>query len=281
MCPTRRISAGDVTLNVVDEGRGAPVLLLHGFPDSSRLWRNQIPALVDAGFRAIAPDLRGFGQSDRPRTVRDYVMPKILGDLRRVMDDLGIERASVVGHDWGAVTAWALAGRMPGRVQRLVAVSVGHPRSYVRAALSSSQALRSLYALFFQLPGIAEASLRAGNWALFRQGFGRSPDFEHYLEDLSRPGALTAALKWYRANGRIGHLARYPSVSAPTLGILGTKDPALGEAQMAGSGKHVEGEWSYEYIDGGHWLPLTRASELNRLLLEFLAPARRGGTARS
>jgi pimeloyl-ACP methyl ester carboxylesterase len=176
----------------------------------------------------------------------------------------------VVGHDWGAIAAWALAGWHPERVDRLVAVSVGHPKSFLRAALSSGQAFRSLYALFFQIPGVSEVTIRAGDWALLRRALGRAHDFDQYLRDLSRPGALTAALNWYRANGRVDRLARYPNVSCPTLGIIGPRDAALGIEQMAGSGRYVKAEWRYETIPGGHWLPLTRADELNRLLLGFL-----------
>jgi pimeloyl-ACP methyl ester carboxylesterase len=266
-----RIRGDGITLEVVDEGSGPAVLLLHGFPDSSRLWRKQIPVLVKAGFRAVAPDLRGFGESDRASHVRDYAMPKVLADLTATLDALGVDRASVVGHDWGAIAAWALAGWHPERVDRLVAISVGHPKSFLRAALSSGQAFRSLYALFFRIPGVSEATIRAGDWAVLRRALGRAHDFEHYLRDLSRPGALTAALNWYRANARIERLARYPNVKAPTLGIIGSRDPALGKEQMAGSGRYVNAEWRYETISGGHWLPLTRAEQLNRLVIGFLS----------
>ena len=265
-----RIPGDGINLQVRDEGSGPAVLLLHGFPDSSRLWRKQIPALVAAGFRAIAPDLRGFGESDKPPAPRDYAMPRIRADLRAVLDALGVERAHVVGHDWGAIVGWALAGWDSNRVDRLVAISVGHPKSYLRTAFSSGQALRSLYALFFQLPGLSEAALRAGNWALLRRALGRAHDFDRYLKDLSRPGALTAALNWYRANGRIERLARYPNVSVPTLGIVGSRDAVLSRQQMTGSARYVDGEWRYETIEGGHWLPLSRADEVNRLLLDFL-----------
>ncbi|MGH2811170.1 MAG: alpha/beta fold hydrolase, partial [Actinomycetota bacterium] len=117
------IELGDLRLAVVDEGEGAPVLLLHGFPDSADLWRGQIPALVTAGFRAIAPDLRGFGQSDKPSKVEDYALLLILQDVVGLMDRLEVERAHVVGHDWGAVVAWLLATFQPERVGSLVAVS--------------------------------------------------------------------------------------------------------------------------------------------------------------
>ncbi|HEX2089189.1 MAG TPA: alpha/beta fold hydrolase, partial [Actinomycetota bacterium] len=206
--------------------------------------------------------------------VRDYAMPKILADLTAVLDALDVDRATVVGHDWGAIAAWAFAGHHPERVERLVPISVGHPKSFLRAALSSGQAFRSLYALFFQIPVLSEAMIRAGDWALLRRALGQAHDFQQYVRDLSRPGALTSALNWYRANARVDRLVRYPNVSAPTLGIIGSRDAALGMAQMAGSGRYVNAEWRYEVISGGHWLPLTRADHVNRLLLGFLGVVR-------
>jgi pimeloyl-ACP methyl ester carboxylesterase len=125
----KRITGDGVELAVLDEGEGHPVLLLHGFPDSSHLWRHQVPALVEAGFRAIAPDLRGFGQSDKPEAVEDYTITRSLEDLRALLDALGIERAHVVGHDFGAALAGVAAALAPERVERLVVLSVGHPNA--------------------------------------------------------------------------------------------------------------------------------------------------------
>jgi len=119
----------------VDEGHGTPVVLLHGFPDTSFLWRHQIPALVSAGFRVVAPDLRGRGQSDKPERVEDYRLSAIMKDVAGIMDALGIERAHVVGHDWGAPVAWFLAALLPQRVDRLVAISVGHPAAMAHPTL--------------------------------------------------------------------------------------------------------------------------------------------------
>jgi pimeloyl-ACP methyl ester carboxylesterase len=264
-----RVAGAGVSQRVSVEGRGVPVLLLHGFPDSLDMWRNQVPALVDAGFRTIAPDLRGFGESDRPSRVADYLMPRVVEDLKSVLDRFDVPRAHVVGHDWGAIAGWGLAGWAPERVDRLVAISVGHPRSFVRAL--ARQAWKSWYAGFFQLPRVPEAAIRARDWALFRRLFGGSRDFDRYLSDLARPGALTAGLNWYRANGRPDRLMRYPPVAGPALGIWGRKDWALGERQMTASERYVRGGWRYERLDGGHWLPLSRPGEINRLLLGFLS----------
>jgi pimeloyl-ACP methyl ester carboxylesterase len=121
----RRITGDGVTLAVLDEGGGWPVLLLHGFPDSSHVWRHQVPALVEAGMRVIAPDLRGFGESDKPEAVAEYAITRSIADVVAVLDALGIERTHVVGHDWGAGLAWVLAALVPARVERLVAMSAG------------------------------------------------------------------------------------------------------------------------------------------------------------
>src|SRR5690348_1591039 len=121
------MKVGDIELHVVDEGKGPVVLLLHGFPDSSHLWRKQIPALRAAGYRVIAPDLRGFGKSSRPVGVEHYAMPNLVGDVVGLLDGLGIDRAHLVGHDWGAALAWASAAILPQRTLSLTAISVGHP----------------------------------------------------------------------------------------------------------------------------------------------------------
>jgi pimeloyl-ACP methyl ester carboxylesterase len=122
-----RIQGDGVELDVLDEGEGPPVLLVHGFPDSSHLWRHQLPALTAAGLRVIAPDMRGFGASDRPADVAAYRLSRTVADLVAILDTLGVDRARVVGHDWGAAVAWLLAAIRPDRVERLVAMSVGHP----------------------------------------------------------------------------------------------------------------------------------------------------------
>jgi pimeloyl-ACP methyl ester carboxylesterase len=154
-----------------------------------------------------------------------------------------------------------------------VAISVGHPRSFARPSLA--QLRRSWYALFFQVPGVAERAFRARDWALFRVTFGGSPDFDRYLIDLSRPGALKAGLNWYRANGRPDKVLRgslkYPRVKADTLGIWGSKENTLTEGQMTASERYVDGRWRYERIRAGHWAPLSRPDVVNDLLLDFLA----------
>ena len=258
--------------HVVDEGTGPPVLLLHGFPDTSHLWRDQIAALVAAGYRAIAPDLRGRGQSSKPPLVEDYALGAIVGDVAGILDALGLERARVVGHDWGAAVAWALALRYPSLVECLVAISVPHPGTGGRPTLEQLQ--KGWYRLLFQFEGLAEDLLRRDDWYLARTLLQGARDLDQYLADLGQPGALTPALNWYRANlppeRLLGPSRPLPPVRMPTLGIFGAGDLYLTEEAMRRSGEFVDAPWRYEvFADSGHWVPRDEPERLNALLLDF------------
>jgi pimeloyl-ACP methyl ester carboxylesterase len=268
----KRVNVGAVTLHFIDEGQGPAVLMLHGFPDSSYLWRKQVPALVAAGFRVIAPDLRGFGESDRPSDVDAYALGEVVQDLVGLLDNLGVERASVVGHDWGAATGWAVGIFAPQRLDRLVAISVGHPTSF--AAVGLEQLRKSWYIFLFLREGVEEALL-ANDGRYFRL-YWENEDLARSLREISRPGALTAGLNWYRANLTPQSLLvpppEFPGVPGPVMGIYGSPDPYLTEEQMSGSGRYVDGPWRYERIEGvGHWIPTEAPEHLNRLLLDFLS----------
>jgi pimeloyl-ACP methyl ester carboxylesterase len=271
-----RLEVNGTGLEVEDRGSGAPVMLLHGWPDSHRLWRHQVAALTVAGYRTIAPDLRGFGESDRPAEVEAYSLLNIAGDVLGVLDHLGIERAHVVGHDWGAALAWAVAAFAPERVDHLAVLSVGHPSSFRRAGFEQRE--KSWYMLLFQFDGVAEQWLSADDFANFR-AWSQHPEADAVIADLARPGALTATLNWYRANVPPTVLVEppleIPPVSAPTLGIWSSGDFALTEAQMSGSAAHVTGTWRYERVEGaGHWMQLEQPDSVSKLLLDFLPPRR-------
>jgi pimeloyl-ACP methyl ester carboxylesterase len=259
-----------ISLHVEDLGSGRPVFLLHGWPDSAYLWRNQIQFLVKRGFRTIAPDLRGFGRSDRPEGVAAYSLQNAVSDVVGILDALGIETADVVGHDWGAAVAWFTAMAHPDRVHKLVVLSVPHPL----APPTLRQREMAWYQLFFQFEEIAEAWLQHDNWALFRQLTRSDGDVERYISDLSRPGALTASLNWYRANlaPRMPRPPReLPLVKPATLGIWSTNDHYLDGERMKMSDRFVKGTWRYEQIDGAsHWIPLDAGDRLNQLLIEWL-----------
>jgi pimeloyl-ACP methyl ester carboxylesterase len=265
------LQVNGISLHLEDHGRGRPVLLLHGWPDSAYLWRNQIPFLVANGFRAIAPDLRGLGRSDRPKEVAAYSLQNAVGDVIGILDAFDIGAADIVGHDWGAAVAWFTAMAHPDRVHNLVVLSVPHPL----APRTLRQREMAWYQLFFQFEGIAEAWLQHDNWALFRELLRSNGDVDRYISDLSTPEALTASLNWYRANlaPRMPEPPpTLPPVESPTLGIWSTNDHYLDGERMRMSGRFIKGPWRYEQIEGAsHWIPLDAAERLNQLLIEWLA----------
>jgi pimeloyl-ACP methyl ester carboxylesterase len=222
--------------------------------------------------RVVAPDLRGFGDSDKPEGVEHYALRRIVADVLAVLDELGIERTHVVGHDFGAVVAW-LAIVAPERVERLVAMSVGHPNALRDPSIEQRE--KAWYQLFCQFAGAAEVLLTRDDWKLFRQVLRGAGDVDRYIADLSRPGALTAGLNWYRANlspyRQVEPRPPFPAVSAPTLGLWSSGDNYLTEEGMVGTAEHVMGPWRYERIDGAsHWIQLDAPARINELLVEFL-----------
>jgi pimeloyl-ACP methyl ester carboxylesterase len=191
-----------------------------------------------------------------------------------VLDGLGLERVHVVGHDWGAAVAWVLATVAPERVERLVAMSVGHPNTWASRSMAARE--KAWYMLLFQFVGVAEELLSREDWKLMREWTGGAGDLERYLTDLSRPGALTAGLSWYRANVspevELAPRPELPAVAAPTLGMWSTGDRFLIEDTMLRSAEHVAGPWRYARIEGAsHWMQLDTPERVNELLLEFLS----------
>jgi pimeloyl-ACP methyl ester carboxylesterase len=269
---TVRVDVNGVGIEYEITGEGQPVVLLHGFPDSGRLWRHQVPALADAGFKVIVPDLRGYGRSEKPAEVEAYMLDKLVGDVCAVMSAAGAERAHVVGHDWGASVAWGTALMAPERVDHLVVLSVGHPATFFAEGFEQYE--KSWYMLLFQFPGVAEQWLSGNDWANFR-AWGRHPDMDAAITELDANGSLTPGLNYYRANIPPERLLlsnlEVPPIHAPTMGVWSSGDIALTEAQMTNSEKNVAGPWRYEHLDGpGHWMQLDAPSEVNRLLLDFL-----------
>jgi pimeloyl-ACP methyl ester carboxylesterase len=192
------LDVNGIRIHTTTTGQGPAVLLLHGFPDTHLVWRKQVPVLAAAGFRVLAPDLRGYGRSDAPGGVFDYTMDKLRGDVLGLLDALHIDQVFLVGHDWGGIIGWQIAALAPERVHRYVAMSTGHPYAIARAGIL--QRLRMTYILGFIMPGIAEHTLRAADWFIMRQFTDEPGQADHWKRDLSPPGRLTAALNYYRAN---------------------------------------------------------------------------------
>ena len=274
---TMRITTNDVTLEVDVSGgdHDSAVLLLHGWPDTHALWRHQVDALIEVGYRTIAPDLRGFGDSDKPEAVDAYGLLDLAADITGVLDHLAIERVHVVGHDWGAALGWALAAFASDRVASLAALSVGHPQAFRGAGLAQRE--KSWYMLLFQFEGVAEQWLSSEGFANFRE-WTHHPDADEVARRLSDPAALRASLAIYRANLAPESLVtpplEFPPIQCPTLGIWSSGDMALTEQQMTDSATYVTGPWRYEQIErAGHWIPLDAPARLNTLLLEHLSAA--------
>src|SRR5947209_404142 len=204
----------EARLHYVEAGDGPPVVLLHGFPEFWYSWRHQIPALAAAGFRVIAPDLRGYNLSSKPAEVSAYEPRRLAGDVAELIAERGASRAGLAGHDWGAAVAWITAMAHPQVVERLAILNVPHPRRMLEALSRPGKQLgRSWYMFFFQLPWLPEEGVRAGDWLAFRRGFEHDarpgaftpPDIARYREAWSQPGAATATINWYRAamRGRV------------------------------------------------------------------------------
>jgi pimeloyl-ACP methyl ester carboxylesterase len=266
-----RVQGSGVVLNVREAGKGPAVLLLHGFPDSRRLWNEVSPLLVAAGYRVIAPDLRGYGRSEAPVGVSNYSLGHIVADLRVLIAKLTRdEPVRVIGHDWGAIAAWCLALEHPDLVAANVVLEIGHPREYAVSGLE--QKMKGLYTLAWQWPGLSELWLRRNDFAGLRGWARHHPRLEPCIADMSRPGRLTAALNWYRANLRRVLLGRWSDCTVPTLGVWGDRNHCVAEDQMRLSQRRMQAPWRYERIAGArHWLPLDQPERLADLALEWFA----------
>jgi pimeloyl-ACP methyl ester carboxylesterase len=256
---------------------GELVLLLHGFPQTSLAWRQQLEALGDAGYRAVAPDQRGYSPGARPVDVGEYRAERLVGDVLGFADALGAPTFHLVGHDWGGAVAWQVAGRHPERLRTLTSVSTPHPAAFRRSIEGGEQRERSGYMLFFRTPD-AEPFFLDNDAAVLRSLYSASALPEdaaaEYIRVLTEPGALTGALNWYRA-ADIGLVDGLGPITTPTLYVWSTNDPALGRDAAEATAGHVDGPYRFEVLDGvSHWIPEEAPDALNALLLEHLASHR-------
>jgi pimeloyl-ACP methyl ester carboxylesterase len=266
----KRVRVNGLELNVIVEGEGPDVLLVHGFPDDHAVWRKQIPALVAAGYRVIAPDTRGCGDSDVPPRVGDYRADVLVSDLVGLLDALGIGKVRLVAHDWGAIQGWLFAARHPERVDRYVALSVGHPAAYARGGLE--QKLRGYYVLLLQFRHLIEFVLTAFDWWMLARFAGYPEELARWRSQLCRPGRLTAGCNYYRANLHLLFRSAGERVRVPVTGVWSSGDRFLVERQMARSVQYCDAGWTYVRVDGAnHWMQLADPDTVNSLLLQQLA----------
>ena len=274
----REAVVNGVRLHYVEAGAGPPAVLLHGFPEFWYSWRRQIGPLAAAGFRVLAPDLRGYNLSDKPRGVGAYRLEVLTADVAALIRRAGEASAAVVGHDWGGVLAWLLPLHQPGVVRKRVILNAPHPAALRRELRRGfDQRLRSWYVLFFQLPWLPEAIIRAGDFALLRRMLRRQPgafsdaDAAAYQDALARPGALTAALNWYRAAfRRRSRAADDVPCPTPTLVLWGERDPYLGPRLTEGLERWAPGVRVERFPAAGHWLHNDAPERVNTLMIDFL-----------
>lgn len=263
-------------LEVRDGGprSGTPVLLLHGFPQDSRCWNEVVPLLHDAGLRTLTPDQRGYAPGAIPRDVSAYRLTALAADAIAVMDSLGLDRAHVVGHDWGGAVAWRLGAAHPDRVASLTVLSTPHPRALAGSMTRSLQPLRSWYTFAIQVPVLPELVLSKTLVSVLRLSGLPLHLARQYAERLSSPSDFFGPLAWYRAvpwplpwqllgsgsgSGSPGGSRR---VSVPTTYVWGSQDPALGRAAAEATAEQVSGDYLFIELDAGHWLPELHPEEV-------------------
>jgi pimeloyl-ACP methyl ester carboxylesterase len=299
----RYVSIRGLTLHCAVAGDGPLVVLLHGFPESWYSWRHQIPALATR-FRVVAPDLRGYNESDKPRGVRAYQLDELVADVEALIAAFGARDAAIVGHDWGGGLAWTFAMERPRLTRTLAVLNCPHPGIFAQALRGSPrQLLRSWYMFFFQIPWLPETLLGLGHAAAVGRAVRDSAmvpgaitdeDLRVLRDAASRPGALRSAINYYRAVFRQQAradspawlrrlagwtdepasrrtLADWPRIAAPTRLIWGEQDVALGKELTYGMEPLFTGPFDVHYIpESGHWVQQERPERVNQLLLDFL-----------
>jgi pimeloyl-ACP methyl ester carboxylesterase len=277
-----RVDVGDLTFDVRVDGPedGRPVLLLHGFPETSASWAAVTPSLVEAGLRTYAPDQLGYSPGARPDEVDAYAMPNLAQVTADLMTAMDVPRADVVGHDWGANVAWTLAAWHADRVRSLTAVSVPHPAAYTAAFRADpEQKERSAYIRLFWQVGKAEEVLLADDARRLRRMLsGGEQDsgipaeaIDQYVAVLSAPGALTAALNWYRA---MSSGPKVDPVDVPTTYVWSDGDVAIGRTAAEACANYVTGDYRFVELPGvTHWIPEQAPEQLSRAILDRIAAA--------
>lgn len=265
-------SAGAFDATVAGPSDGRPVLLLHGFPQTRTAWRHQITTLAAHGYRVVAPDQRGYSPGVRPERPEDYRVDLLVDDVVAITERLGWTTFDLVGHDWGGAVAWWTADAHPARVRTLTVVSTPHPRALADALRTDEdQRTRSRYMLDWRETPATENEMLAHDAEKLRAFYaGKVPraSAEAYVRHLSRPGALTAALNWYRS-GRPEHAIGV--IDVPTLYVWSTADTAFGPAAARATAQWVKGPYRFETLVGvSHWIPEEASEPLDRLLLEHL-----------
>ncbi len=266
----------DVRLHYVEGGEGQLVVLLHGFPEFWYAWKHQIIALIDAGYRVVAPDMRGYNLSSKPTGVYNYSMDKLCRDVKELVEFVGEDSCYLVGHDWGAAVAWATPMFHPEVVSKLAICNVPHPARFAKALRTFRQLRKSWYMFFFQIPFIPERYMNANDHVAVKKAISitkgkkfSEEDKQKYVEAASQPGAATGAINYYRAAFRSPASFKWQKIECPTMVVWGTGDPFLGEEMAEPSPKWVPDCTVHKLPGIGHWVQNEAPEEVNQHLLEF------------
>ncbi|EJG0516874.1 alpha/beta hydrolase, partial [Vibrio parahaemolyticus] len=265
-------------IQAYEKGQGEPIVFVHGFPDSANAWRNQIDPFVNAGYRVITLDMRGYGKTSKPIEKEHYHITMLASDVKSVVDHLDIEKAHVVGHDWGAAVSWAFAGIYPEATKSLTAISVGHPFGLLSMP-DIKQREMSWYFFFFQLP-MAQDLLAAEDWKLLKEWVRNHPEWNQWKEVFKESKDIIPGLNWYRNALNLESPMKPEDlgvVQAPCLGIWSEHDHYLGEKQMKDSVHFIGENASFEFVrvnDATHWVQLDKPQEINEVVLKFTSKHR-------
>jgi len=280
---------GDVRLHYVEAGEGPLIVLLHGFPEFWFGWRLQLVPLAAAGFRVLAPDMRGYNLSSRPTGYRAYGAQQLAEDIVGLIGALGAESAMVVGHDWGGTVAWTMAMNHPEAVERLAILNAAHPRRLRKGLQNPRQLRKSWYFFFFALPDLPERVVRDRHWRFLKRFLRDArPEYtpkelDRYVEAWSQPGAAAGMIDYYRASvhesGKQAEASIRP-ISAPTIVIWGQGDRYLGANLAEPDPADVPNlDRVVRVADASHWVHHDQAETVTELLIEFFGAARTSQSA--
>lgn len=275
------ITANGVRLHYVTQGEGPLMLMLHGFPEFWYSWRHQIPEFA-RDHKVVAVDLRGYNDSDKPSDRSAYALPKLVQDVAEIIQGLGYDRCTLVGHDWGGAIAWNVAYAHPELLDRLIVLNLPHPAKFQQGLRTPRQLLRSSYIFFFQLPFLPEAVLKWNNYKLLGNAFTgmavnkgafTADDLAAYKAAAAKPGALTSMLNYYRNLFQIKLMAgdrHWEVLKTPTLLIWGEKDVALGKELTYGTETYVENLQIRYVPNASHWVHHEQPALINQWIREFI-----------
>lgn len=274
------IEINGIRLHVVQAGPadGPPLILLHGFPEYWYSWRHQIDPLANAGFRLYMPDQRGYNLSDKPKDIAAYSLDVLADDIIGLIDHIGVERAYIIGHDWGGGAAWWLANRSPERIAKLTVLNIPHHAAFSRAVRNDpEQRRKSRYMAYFQLPILPEISVRAFDWRLLAGwAFNSSDaftdeDLQQYKQAWAQPGAITGMINWYRAVRKAPpKRLKNPQITVPTTLIWGKQDHVM-KPDLAQHSVELCDEGYLHYIDdASHWVQHDAPNQVNQIILSWL-----------